>query len=403
MENVHNLVNLLVQNEFMGKIWDITSLSIPDFDFRLVKIASFFELSRLYLKLFIISPNIIGPIIFERFPTIKYLILVLIFPQINLSSFSDLEGSFTMSREMHLEIMSTKFPNFLPTIYLVLNIHQDVPVIRVELMNELYEFCQNSSIKSMLLEESSFFRNYLERVWRNSLSKRFEEPRNMFSCFVFVPNLLSEAYIKVDKFPPVLLLIYLYMNYLVIFFRPNKSLIQQIIDYLYNMDFDVSILPFLELGFVNEFIAYPSLILFFLLTSKSKKEYEYLTNSDYLDYYVFEKRYNYLKENIIAILKSSLYFEFSSTRFKIFLKIMKVVPSSRYIQILLTWVLEKFDLVLKYSLLRDKISVISKSVFFDFDFLKTCPNYGYILDFSDTLLVKIFLNCVVFSENFPKK
>ncbi|KAF0990567.1 hypothetical protein HZS_3828 [Henneguya salminicola] len=442
-----HLINVFIQNKFIENIFDFMSLSVPGSDLRLFNACAFYEIQKICIKFFVLSPHIIGPIIFGRFTTTKYIMLTLIFPEMDIKCFSGFENAQVIDSDIQNNIIATKFPLLASSEYLVINVYKNLPTISLELLKDIQDVTRHYSLSAIVLENSIIFKNFIERLWKYSLDKKFNEPQDLFSCFVFVPNLIQRYENKYwANLCPLVLLIYLYMDYLTIFFPSNQIIINKILQSLRTHDLDQEILPLLTSCFDYEFVSYPALILFFALTSKDSTEFDSPYDSNYLNDYFFEIKYNYLLNKITDITTRALYFEFMTQRFEIYFKILNILPSNNNFQ-LLRWIIKNAQIannvfhkysncytivlntILKnwvdcldvndvyacylllamsidivndgsvdpYILMRQKVELMSEHFRFSPDLIKHNTSYKYIFSTKDENLIELFMNRFAFN------
>ncbi|KII73395.1 hypothetical protein RF11_09111 [Thelohanellus kitauei] len=291
-----------------------------------LKINNFITLQKIYIKLFLMSPEFVGPVIFQKYLCVKYIILSCAFEEIDPKKYLEFEGA-ELPR-----IISYSDSSYDPDKYVLIDLTKHI----FDLSN-FPSFVDNSQrhlFSHLIYENYEFLNNFMEDVWRFSIEKH--NPFTAISLLSFVPHFVHQCPPdRITQLPAVLKIMYLSLSYFKCFLQEKFS--QMLIVCLQETDF-TQILCHLNIMLTNRYFTNPALLLFFILTSQVRDVSDHLKDFSYLESYIFDIKFQYLRDELVSAIETAFLVEKSPVILALDVWFMTLIPSETYFDTILSWV-----------------------------------------------------------------
>ncbi|KII70400.1 hypothetical protein RF11_00185 [Thelohanellus kitauei] len=400
-----------------------------------LKITTFITLQKIYIKLFLMSPKSVGSIIFQKYLCIKYIVLSCVFPGIEPNKYLEFEDA-KLSR-----VICYSDPSFEVDNYILIDLTRNI--FDFSNFPSFVDNSQKHLFSNLIYENYEFLNIFMERLWHFSIEKH--NPFTAVSLLSFIPHFMHQCPVdRITQLPVMLQIMYLSLSYFKCFLQENLS--KLLIVCLQETDF-TQILGHLNIMLTNRHFANAGLLLFFILTSQIKDVSDYLNDFSYLESYIFDVKFQYLRDTLVSAIERAFLVEKSPIILTIDFWFMKLVSSETYFNTILNLVKGHHRLVsvlvkdhprafrsisnllmnfwplsiseddifavelllsLKndidddsYSTLRNKLFQISDSFHFRPEYYLTSIQFGHIIKSNDLDLVNFFVEHVSFENNEP--
>lgn len=331
-------IEILVINDFIYKLYRIGSSEVVGKADRIIEVAHLENILLIYIKIFILNPSIVSNIIFENFVSVKYLILKIAIRNIDIKIYVDFEGvSLIDESQQNLNISNSSHKNCF-----IFDLRQsliDFPI------KDKFEVYSKDSRLLEILNECACFSVFMEKLWVFALENADNDPYEIYKYLTFLPDFINFKRLSLlQKIPKIILIAYLTLNYYRSFFIEDKSINQTIIEYLLKNE-DTKIFNLLTSMLNYSIVSSPTLILLFLLSSKSTASNDYLSDGGHLDYPTNEVRIISYTNLIFKAITCALNDETSTTITINLLKMLKIISPNETNIFLSNWIISKYKMV----------------------------------------------------------